>query len=407
MIPLQSAWQIVMRHRRHRVSPKTMRADLAQSRYRVLAEDVRAVSDAPAFDRSLFDGYAVRASDVKKAGAALRIIEEVPAGKRPREVLQRGTCAAIATGAMLPKGADAVAKKEDVWLLSADCAVMQTVVKKGENFTRRGSYFKRGASLLRRGASLDAARIGLLASQGVTRVRVLRPPRVAVLSTGDEIVEAGRAAGPTQVRNASAPMLLAALDRLGIKGLYLGCVKDRPAALKKRLAQGLRHDVLVVTGAVSMGRKDYVPAMLRKLGVRILFHKVRIRPGKPVLFGTRGRCAVFGLPGNAVSSLVTFLLFVKPVLERLMGRPAQTLFEKGVLAKATGNDSGRLSFLPGRLKEKEGRPARARLRVITPLRFCDSSDLRAAAEADVFYVLKETQAKAGKGTAVPFLRIPL
>ncbi len=398
MTSFKKAQELVFRHR---VVPTGMRAGLVDSRYRVLARDVRAASDAPAFDRSLFDGYAVRAADVRKPGAALRIVEEVFAGSPPRKAVTRGTCAWIATGAMLPQGADAVVKKEDVWLLSGDCAVMQATVSKGENFTRKGSYFKKGARLLKKGTLLDAARIGLLASQGVTYVRVFRPPRVAVLSTGDEIVEGGRCVRPTQIRNASAPMLLAALDRLGIEGRYLGRVKDRPGALRKKLAQGLRDDVLVVTGAVSVGKKDWVPVTLKKLGVRVIFHKARIRPGKPILFGSRGRRVVFGLPGNAVSSLVTFLLFVKPVLERFMGRPADTVFEEGVLAATTGNASGRLSFLPARLERRAGKNA------ITPLRFCDSSDLRAAADADAFYVLKETQTKAGKGTRVPFFRIPL
>ncbi len=398
MISFGKAREFVLKHR---VVPRVVRAGLAEGRHRVLAEDVCAASEAPAFDRSLFDGYAVRAADVHRPGAALRITEEIPAGRWPRKALKRGTCAAIATGAMLPEGADAVVKKEEVDLFSGNCAVMQTAVRKGENFTRKGSYFKKGARLLRRGALLDAARIGLLASQGVKGVCIFRPPRVALLATGDEIVEAGRPARPTQIRNASAPMLLAALNRLGIEGRYLGCVKDKPEALKRRLAQGLRDDVLIVTGAVSVGKKDQVPAMLKNLGVSIVFHKVRIRPGKPVLFGVRGRSVVFGLPGNAVSSLVTFLLFVKPLLERFMGRSGRTSFDKGILAKATGNDSGRLSFLPGRLERRGGKDR------IVPLRFCDSSDLRAAADANVFYVLKEDQRKAGRGARVPFWRIPL
>lgn len=385
---------------RHRVVPVVAAVGLADSLGRVLAQDVRAASDAPAFDRSLFDGFAVCAADVRRPGAVLRIVEEIYAGRPPCRTVSKGMCAAIATGAMLPKGADAVVKKEDTQLLHPHRVVIRTTAEKGGNFTRRGSYFKKGARLLKRGMLLDAAKIGLLASQGVARVHVLRPPRVSVLSTGDEIMEAGRRARPAQVRNASAPMLLAALERLGIEGRYLGLVPDRPEALKRKLAEGLRGDMLIVTGAVSAGKKDYVPAELRKLGVRVIFHKVRIRPGKPVLLGRRGSCVVFGLPGNAVSSLVTFHLFVRPVLERFMGRPVETDFEQGVLTKTTGNDSGRLSFLPGRLVRRAGKNN------VTPLRFCDSSDLRAAAAADVFYVLKETQIKAGKGTAVPFLRIP-
>jgi len=397
MIDFKEAQAIVLRHR---VAPTSVRAPLKDSLQRVLARDVRAGRAAPAFDRSLFDGYAVRAADVKRPGVTLRLLEEVFAGRSPRKTVSRGACSWVATGAVMPKGADAVVKKEDARPLPGGGVLVRTAVGKGANLTRAGSYFEKGACLLRKGVSLDAACIGLLASQGVGTVRVLRPPRVAVLSTGDEIVEAGRRARPAQVRNASAPMLLAALQRLGIEGRYLGLAPDRPQTLKRKLAQGLRADVFIVTGAVSVGRKDHVPALLRRLGVRVLFHKVRIRPGKPILFGSRGRRIVFGLPGNAVSSLVTFHLFVRPVLERLLGRSSGTVFEKGVLAKPAGNDSGRLSFLPGRLQRRAGE------HIITPLRFCDSSDLRAAAAADVFYVLRETQTRAGKGTAVPFFQRP-
>jgi molybdopterin molybdotransferase len=195
-------------------------------------------------------------------------------------------------------------------------------------------------------------------------------------------------------------MLTAALAVLGIEPVVLGRARDVAGSVERRLRQGLDYDILIVTGAVSAGERDLVPGVLRKLGVDILFHKARIRPGKPVLVGRRRRSLVFGLPGNTVSSLVTFYLFVRPVIERLMGLPAGWVFEKGLLAGPADNASGRLSFLPGRLKEKGAR------RAITPLRFCDSSDLRSAAAADVFYVLKEDQVKAPAGTPVRFFRIP-
>jgi len=364
-----------------------------------LARPVHATEDSPRFTRSLMDGYAVRAADTRNR-QPLRVLGFVPAGWAHRGRVRPATCVLIATGAPVPAGADAVVRLEDALNVPGGRMACGVPVRRGENITLRGACFRKGAMLLAPGTWLGASQIALLASQGECRVRVYGKPRVAVISTGDEIVEAGRPKAPARIWNASAPMLVSALRSFGIEPEYLGCVRDDAGEVKRRLRQGLSRDILIVTGAVSAGNRDFVPGALRQLGAKILFHKVRIRPGKPVLLARRGRSIVFGLPGNAVSSFVTFLLFVRPFLERSLGLPGALVFEKGVLASAAGNTSGRLSFLPGRLKEGRGRVQ------IVPLRFCDSSDLRSAAAADVFYVLREAQVKAGKGTAVPFFRIP-
>jgi len=374
------------------------RLDLAKSYRAVLAADVRAAEDSPSFSRSLMDGFAVCARDTRRS-LPLRILGFTPAGRAPLWRVRRGACVRIATGAPVPSGADAVIKVEDTFF-SGGRLVCGVPVCKGENITPKGTYFRKGARLLARGTRLEAASIALLASQGVRRVSVYKRPRVAVLATGDEIIESGRKKTAAQIWNASTPMLVSALTSLGVTPVYLGCVRDDAAAAGRLLRQGLTYDVFIVTGAVSMGERDFVPGALRRLGVEPLFHKVRIRPGKPVFLGRRSRCIVFGLPGNAVSSLVTFFLFVRPVLERLQGLDGRTVFEEGVLAGPAGNASGRLSFLPGRLKRQAGRDR------IMPLCFHDSSDLRSAAAADVFYCLRESQVKAARGTRVPFFRIP-
>ncbi|MGE5279265.1 MAG: molybdopterin molybdotransferase MoeA [Deltaproteobacteria bacterium] len=377
----------------------TRPGDISAVHGSVLAGVVRAKADSPDFTRALMDGFAVRGRDTG-AGAVVRVVGFAPAGRVFRGRVEPGTCVRIATGAPLPRGADAVIKLEDTRSVPGGCVACLSSVSAGANRTLRGAYFRAGTVLVEPGTRLGAAHIALLASQGVRRVRVYKEPRVGLLATGDEIVEPGRKKTPGRIWNASAPMLLSALSSLGIAPAYLGCVRDEPAQIGRRLRRGLAYDILIVTGAVSVGERDFVPGVLKQLGVRTLFHKVRIRPGKPVFLGRRGRCVVFGLPGNAVSSLTTFHLFVRPVVRRLMGLEGGTLFETGPLAAPAENASGRLSFLPGRLKTRGGRTW------IAPLPFCDSSDLRAAAAAQVFYALRETQIKAAKGTTVPFFRIP-
>lgn len=323
----------------------------------VLAETIVSPVDSPANDKSLMDGYAIVSSDVGSDGgsdgAVLRVLEEVTAGAVPTRPVVSGTATRIMTGAPLPDGADAVVMVEHTEMESiqgtpADpprVRIRATTVKLGQNILRRGQSMRAGDVVLSAGRDIRAIEIGLLAELGRTRVQAYRTPNVAVLATGNELVPPDRQPLPGQIRNSNGWMLEALVRSAGAQPVSLGVARDTRDDLSEHLQRGLAADVLVLSGGVSAGVLDLVPETLASLGVRQVFHKVHLRPGKPIWFGVRepsrsgnadsGRstaidstaidstrpCLVFGLPGNPVSSLVCFELFVRPVLARLRGKP--------------------------------------------------------------------------------------
>ncbi len=395
MISFEAARKIVLRHLPHR---KTSCLELVKAEGRFLSCDVMAPADAPAFDRAVMDGFAVRSRDTADAPAVLRVVGFIPAGKVFGRRIGAGESAAIATGAMVPPGADAVIKKEDVQVLADGCLRVARRVRRGEDVYPRGRDYRKGALLLRRATLLNPSRIALLASLGYSRIKVFAPPRVALLTTGDEIVQVGRSVRRGQVYDATAPMIFSSLLRMGVLCENLGHAPDHTVLLDKKIRQGLKHDILIVTGGVSAGARDYMPQILAKNGVACLFHKVLIRPGKPLWFGRRGQRLVFGLPGNPIASLVTFMLFVKPVIEYLQGAEGGSFFLQGVLSKAVYNESERLSFLPARLCRQNGKVG------IAPLVFHGSADIYHVAGADCFF-MAPAHARLEKGARVSFFKI--
>ncbi len=289
----------------------------------VLAEDVASDLDMPPHDKAMMDGYAVRCADLVGGTRELRVIEEVTAGRVPRLRVEAGEVTRIMTGAPVPAGADAVVMVEHSTLISAASVRIDTPPPQpGQHIMRRGLEMRSGETVLAKGALLRPQELGLLATVGRTNARVQPAPRVAILSTGDEIVEAPAQPGPGQIRNGNGPMLVAQTARAGGVADYLGIARDRLESLTPLVERGLRSDVLVLSGGVSAGKLDLVPGVLTDLGVDAVFHKVAMKPGKPVFFGmaTRAqRCLVFGLPGNPVSAYVCFELFVRPALRSLDG----------------------------------------------------------------------------------------
>jgi molybdopterin molybdotransferase len=394
MIQFKEALSIVYSHAPFQ---KVRRVALESVCRRVLAQDIYATGDAPGFDKSVADGFAVCFHDLKHGTGVLRIAGFIPAGSNPPQRLKKGTCAKIATGAMVPAGADAVVMKEDVEVEGEGLVRISKAVRRGENIYRRASDFKKGTLLLKKGHSLNMAAVALLASQGKASVPVFGAPSVAILSTGDEIIEPGEKKRSGQTWNSSAPMLLHALRLMPIEVRYLGLVRDKESDLLKKIKSGLRSDILIITGAVSVGERDLVPQVLRKAGIKILFHKVRIRPGKPLLFGVKADRLIFGLPGNPVSTFVGFLLFIRPLLQRLLGKKIDFHLEEGILAKGVYNKSGRLSFFPALIGRKNS---------VQPLPYSGSADLLAAARADAFFILAPKEIKKPRNSRVKFLRIP-
>jgi molybdopterin molybdotransferase len=293
---------------------------------RTLARDVMAGEDIPPFTKAAMDGYAVRSVDTRPAAAGagggaveLDVVEDLPAGRRARRAIGPGQSARIMTGAPLPEGADAVVMVEDTEKRGGRVLVRRAV-RPGANIGLAGEDLKKGEIALERGSVIGPAETGMLAAAGLVRVPVVRRPRLAVIATGDEIVEPGERRRPGQIRNANGPALAAMAAEAGADARYLGIARDREASLRAKLARAKGADILVLSGGVSVGDYDLVKDELRAAGVRPVFWQVRIKPGKPVFFGRRGRQLVFGLPGNPTSAMVTFLLFVRPAVERMLGR---------------------------------------------------------------------------------------
>jgi molybdopterin molybdotransferase len=291
----------------------------------VLAEDIVSDCDSPPHDKAMMDGYAVRADDIPEGRGTLRVIEEIIAGQTPQHPLEPGQASRIMTGAPIPVGADAVIVVERTQLLdNSQVRIDDRPPKQGQNILPRAREMRRGETVLKAGTVLRPQEFGVLASVGRTAVQVVPAPRVNILSTGDEIVEAPHAPGPGQIRNSNGPMLLAQTAHAGGVPHYLGIARDRLDSLRPLVTEGLQGSVLILSGGVSAGKLDLVPGVLQEAGVVAHFHKVEMKPGKPVLFGTLARSGgastlVFGLPGNPVSALVCFELFVRPAIRRMRG----------------------------------------------------------------------------------------
>jgi len=350
---------------------------------RVLARDVFADRDLPAGDVSTMDGFAVRARDVLAPGAVLRIAGEMRAGQAPGAGgLGEGEAIRILTGALVPRGADAVVMVElSRENLAAGAVEIREKPDPGQNIRRQGEDARRGERILEPGCVVHAAEIAALAAVGRARVPVFRPPAVHIVSTGDEVVEIERSPEPHQVRNSNAHALLAQLRELGIEGTDLGIAPDEPAALERTLGRGLTGDVLLVTGGVSMGTHDLVGATLGRLGMSVLFHKVAVRPGKPILAGRSGNCLAVGLPGNPVSTFTAFAVFVAPVLRKMMGhRRAEAVEVRAVLGDRLRRRPGRTTYHLARLEVVDGRF------VAHPVRNMGSGDAISLVRANAYVV---------------------
>lgn len=384
------------------VSPFEPQANpLADTLGLVLAEDAYADSDSPPFDKSLVDGFAVRLAD---CAGPLSVIEVVAAGQMPIRSLDHPAAIQIMTGAPLPMGAEAVVPVElTTEGLGADGKPLVSVPvsvaswKLGTNIVRRGASTKRGDLVVAANSELRPQELGALAEWGRSQLLVRRRPRIAVLATGDELVPVEQTPGPGQIRNSNEMMLCAQIRRAGGEPMPLGIARDERAHLRERIEAGLHADVLVLSGGVSMGEKDLVPSELAAVGVREVFHKVNVKPGKPVWFGVldrtpTSRLLVFGLPGNPVSGLVCFELFVRPALRRLMGvSAAEPVAVPARLAQPHTTKGNRPTYQPARLEWRPDGP------IVTAVPWAGSSDLRAtvAANSMALFPIGEKSYEAG------------
>jgi molybdopterin molybdotransferase len=318
---------------------------------RVLAQDVVAAADVPPFASSAMDGYAVEPGP---AGRELRLAGESRAGAPSDRPLGAGEAIRISTGAAVPDGAAAVIRQEDTEDDGATVLV-RAAVGAGENIRPAGEVMRAGTTVLRRGVWLRAAELGAAVSAGAAALEVGRRPRVQVLSTGDELRDPGEPLGPGEIHNSNAPMLTALAAHAGALTGPSGRLPDDQGATEAGLAAALEsHDVVIVSGGVSVGPHDHVKPALAALGVEQLFWGVALQPGKPTWFGARGERLVFGLPGNPVSTAVTFALFAAPALAALQGAVAEPREETATLAVPVPANRRREQALRVRLERRDG-----------------------------------------------------
>jgi len=305
--------------------------NLEASLGRVLAEEIRANRDQPPFDVSAMDGFALRSADLDKTPMALSIIEDIKAGDTPAKIVRPGQCSRIMTGAQVPEGADAVIRVEDTRALSDENVEIRLAVKPGNDIRLLGESMRNGQVVLTAGTEITPGVVGVLATVKCAQMKVFRRPRVAILSTGNELEGITEPFDPNKIPNSNSYALMAQAQALGIEPVLLGIARDDPEELAQFLRRGLLFDVLLVSGGSSVGVHDLVRPTLEALGVDMHFWRVEMRPGHPLAFGTTSSTLVFGLPGNPVSSMVCFEQFVLPALRRMMGH--SRLFRRTMKAR--------------------------------------------------------------------------
>jgi len=350
MILFEDALKTVLSQEMH---PAVEHVSLSDSLGRILAEDIFSDLDMPPFDKSAVDGYACMISDFPEPATGVQnvvelvISETIAAGSVPKNVVSPGQCSKIMTGAMIPPGADCVIMVEDTEQIGESRVRInrKQIVK---NICYRAEDIKMGDRVLQKGMQVSPAHIAVLAGVGAVNPLVARLPRVGIISTGDELVEPGITPGLAQIRNSNAWQLEAQVKALPARPSYYGIVGDTGHGMRKTIDLALdENEVVLLTGGVSMGDFDFVPAVMEEAGVEILFKSIAIQPGKPTVFGHRNKTYIFGLPGNPVSSFVLFEMLVKPFLLRMMGCSMDPV----TLTLPIGTDysrrkSGRKSMIP-------------------------------------------------------------
>jgi molybdopterin molybdotransferase len=362
----------------------------------VLAQEVKTDREYPPFDRSTRDGYAVRAKEVTP-GASLKCVGEIKAGDTVSEPLAPATCVQIMTGAATPPGADAVVMIEHTQR-ERDVVRFERAAQTGQNIVPRGSEATAGQIILRPGMRLGYAELALAAQVGAVELRCAKKPRMAILSTGDEVVMVDEVPGPFQIRNSNSVSLAAQVRIAGGEPVVLGNAADRVEDLGEKIERGLKEDALVLSGGVSMGEYDLVEKVLKTMGAEFFFDAVAIRPGKPAVFVFCQGKPVFGLPGNPVSTMVTFELFVVPAIDLLSGAEARALPLVGArLAEALKEKPGLTHFLPARVEWRGAAPE------VKALKWQGSGDIAALAKANCFLVVLADREKIEAGESVSVL----
>ncbi len=363
-----------------------------------LAQSIKAVTDLPPFDRATVDGFALRSLDTRKAkaegGIPLNIVDTVAAGQPSRKTVNKDEAVEIMTGGVVPRGADAVLMKEFTRKQRGSVYVLRKAAK-GEGVAFRGEDIRKGRVILRRGHRINAGTVSLLAGMGMKHVLVYRKPRVGILVTGNELLSVGSRREFGKILSANEYGLAVQVKRCGGDFVILGIAEDRLRDLRRKIREGLRNDMLLISGGVSVGEYDLVPRVLREFGTKIYFHKVAVQPGKPLLFGRAGKTFIFGLPGNPVSSLVAGETFVAPAIKKMAGHAERDRFPlTAQLDKTIRFPPERTKILRGVLFERRGR------RLVRLTDHIGSGNVISMARANCLFQVPEGVSVCRKGTRV-------
>ena len=407
VLDFEEARHVVEHHAAQISKPLAESVCLLACAGRVLAEPVLADRDLPPFHRSTRDGYAVRSEDLAQIPIELSVVAEVKAGEKPENIpanIHRGQAAAIMTGAPVPEGADAVVMVEYTSQNDSRVEITRSVAR-GENIVPRGSEAQKDVLLVDRGARLNDAATALAASVGKSELQVFKRPRIAVLSTGDEIVPLDASPCPTEIRNSNSYSLAVQIQQAGGEPTLLPIAPDEPKKLRTLIEEGLQSDLLLMTGGVSMGRYDLVEQVLSELQAEFFFTGAKIQPGRPVVFGkcgartpAREQTYFFGLPGNPVSTMVTFELFARPMLEALAGMsPRKLTFVHAKLRSEIRVKTGLKRFLPAILS---GEFESSEVELVT---WQGSGDIAATARANCYIVIPPDREHIPSGELVAIL----
>jgi molybdopterin molybdotransferase len=401
MISIEQGVQMVSARADAAISTDFMPAEsvaLSDSIGRVLREAIHADVDSPSFNRSIRDGFAVKASDVQTVPVELDVIGESRAGLSFDGVVGAGQCSEIMTGAEVPEGADAVVMVEDTERISdSRVRILQTVAS-GRSIQAEGTECRAGELILEPGRKIGAGEVGILASLGYARVQVSARPRVAIVSTGDELVEVDQTPGRAEIRNSNSYTLLAQVVEAGGAPTILGIARDNVDDLRAKVSDALSYDIVITSGGVSMGKYDLVEGVFAEYGVQIEFEKVAMKPGKPTVFGWKDKTFVFGLPGNPVSTIVSFQLFVRPLIQRLLQLPdSRTSSLEAVLTEAVRCDPARAACVPAKVWFENGRYQ------LAPVRWKGSSDLVGLSRANAYVLIPREDGTLQTGSSVRFI----